>query len=649
MKRRYLSLFLILTLILTLFGATGVALAQNPQGDPATATVEPTQGETTVTQTDPVTDTAATTEPTEAPTAEPTAAPTEAPTAEPTVAPTEAPTVEPTVVPTEEPTVAPTEEPTAEPTATPVDLPVVDSFAAAPASLTGDGTTVLTTTLTWAVTGADTLDLNGEDVSSLTEKIVELTQTTTYTLKAVNAGGSVESVVVVDVVAPVVVESAGDIETAAIAGSWSTEVMHIQNISGVKANVDLALYDSAGNNVQSISKTDIPVGGGVSINASDLSNNGKFSGVVSSDTPVAVGAFNINATGTVGDMYLGTSNPAQEVILPILFRNHSFWQSKMYIQNAHSSAQNISVEAFPLGSSTPSDSPIYNIPANTTLEVDFMSNDFVNFGSGQGKYGYARVTGADGPVAVVVSSQKNFDTQIIETLYKGMPSTDAGTELIMPFVYNGHSFWDSGIVVVNTSNVTTTVTLQYTKDALYGGTTETKPKQLGPNAAIDFYLPAEGLTRPSFGGAKLTSSNSSAKIVAISNYVKYNNAGGAVGSLAPAFNKDSATTKLAIPFGYNESFATGTQTGLVVYNIDSSGTVTTTWTAADLDPSTNSTVKTLSGSANGISSFYAPTIGIPSNFKGVIYVESSGQKIVGWANQTYYSKGIGAVIPGQNY
>jgi len=649
MKRRYLSLFLILTLILTLFGATGVALAQNPQGDPATATVEPTQGETTVTQTDPVTDTAATTEPTvaptEAPTAEPTAAPTEAPTAEPTVAPTEAPTVEPTVVPTEEPTVAPTEEPTAEPTATPVDLPVVDSFAAAPASLTGDGTTVLTTTLTWAVTGADTLDLNGEDVSSLTEKIVELTQTTTYTLKAVNAGGSVVSVVVVDVVAPVVVESAGDIEAAAVPGTFTSEYVMVQNISASPATTSIDLFSSSSTPDFTVGSTAIPVNGNATFSLSSVTD-GKYSAIVSSDSQVVAAVYNVNATGKLGDMYLGFNEAKQELTLPLIYRNHYDQSSVFYIQNAHSAPQDITVKTYLVNTTSPAATKTYtNVPQNTAITVDFANDTaYDGYCKGNGCYGYAVISGANGNIAVVSQQIRDIGDKRFMTSYggldgSGITASDAGKDIVAPLVYNNWYGWISGINVVNTETTTATVTMNYYSNKGNGAQTQSIP---GNSVAL-FYLPNVN-PQTSFGSARFTSDKN--VVVMVNNA----NATNGWASATAGLNAAKATKKVALPLVLNSNSGSAWRTGINIYSFGST-TITTTFVAANSDPTNSANIHTQVSvaSANSVSLLFGPDFLPASNYIGAAYIESKDSNIMVLTNVPNLQQGFSGQMPGLNY
>jgi hypothetical protein len=281
--KKFLSLFLMIALTIGIFSVSSNAFAQGDGEEPApevteesasepTAepteepTAEPTEEPTAEPTEEPTAEPTEepTAEPTEEPTAEPTeeptAEPTEEPTAEPTEEPTAEPTEEPTAEPTEEPTAEPTEEPTAEPTAEPTEEPtaeptaepteeptaeppVIDDFVANPSTLTIGETSIATTTLTWVVTGATSLDINGEDVTDLTEQVVEVTETTTFTLTAANEGGSTASSVVVTVEVAPVLDTEGEIESAALTNIPFTSRVGVMDMSGSGGTVAFKYYE----------------------------------------------------------------------------------------------------------------------------------------------------------------------------------------------------------------------------------------------------------------------------------------------------------------------------------------------------------------------------------------------------------------------
>jgi hypothetical protein len=113
--------------------------------------------------------------------------------------------------------------------------------------------------------------------------------------------------------------------------------------------------------------------------------------VVSSSNPVVAAVYNTNATGRLADMYIGTGSPAQQITLPLIYRYHFLNTSKFYVQNASSSAQNITIDTYLINTtSVAASKTINNVQPNTTITVDFANDAaFAGFGSGDGKYGYA--------------------------------------------------------------------------------------------------------------------------------------------------------------------------------------------------------------------------------------------------------------------
>lgn len=76
--------------------------------------------------------------------------------------------------------------------------PVIQSFTASPAAVAAGASM----TLAWQVSGADSLKLDGTDVTGLTQKWLTPSVTASHTLTAVNANGTAESSLLVPVVKP---------------------------------------------------------------------------------------------------------------------------------------------------------------------------------------------------------------------------------------------------------------------------------------------------------------------------------------------------------------------------------------------------------------------------------------------------------------
>jgi hypothetical protein len=316
----------------------------------------------------------------------------------------------------------------------------------------------------------------------------------------------------------------------------------------------------------------------------------------------------------------------------------------MHIQNASGSDQTVTVKAFPQGSSTPSDSPTYNIPANASITVDFMSNDFANFGSGLGAFGYVIIQGT-GNVAAVTNIFNEDTSARVQLYYSGFKASDAGQQVLIPGLFSGHSEWNSGVQVINVTGQTGNVTLEYTIAPLYGGGVQNRTLPIGANGSANFTMNQLGFPS-AFGSAKVTSDNANLKIVALITSFTY--AGSPVGFEFPALNPALATTRVAVPLAFNTNGLTDWNTGIGVLSIGAGGTITTTWVTANSNPVVSAT-RTQSSSANTLVSFDASTLSLPSNFVGSVFVESSGQPIMAVVNNTRYGQGFAAQYAGINY
>ncbi|MCB0168763.1 MAG: hypothetical protein KDI79_31335, partial [Anaerolineae bacterium] len=441
-----------------------------------------------------------------------------------------------------------------------------------------------------------------------------------------------------------VLTSEGEIETSAVPGAFSSEYIVAMNLNGSAAtNVTLDLYTNSATPVQTLSKNAF-AGGGVTFPLAQFNNDGQYSGVVSSSDPIVAGVYNTNFTGKLSDMYLGTSNPAQNVNLPLVYRNHFSNASTFYIQNAHSVAQNITVRAYLIGTTSPKVTKTYNsVPPNTTLTVNFASDSaYSAFGSGNGAYGYALITGSAGPIAAVSQTIRDIGSDRFMTSYNGLnPSTDAGTSLVAPLVYNQHFDWITGITVVNTENKNTTVTMNYVSNKGNGS----KSISLAPNAVGLFYLPDIN-PKASYGSATLTSNN--AKIIAMVNNAR---AAQGFGSATAALNSSAATSKIAIPIILNSNSGNAWRSGITVYTFGAT-TVTGTFVKVDANPATsgNKIVKNISLGANSVGLFYGPDFLPASNYTGVLYLQASGStKIMALANVSNLVGGFSGQMPGVNY
>lgn len=639
MKRKHLSLFLLVTLVASMFVVTGVALAQDPQPEATDATVDVTQTDqqVTVSETQTVTPTGTTTDtvdsgsqadqPTDTPTTEPTPVITATPTTEPSPVITTTPTTEPTPVITATPTTEPTPVITATPTTEPT--PVIT------ATPTTEPTPVITSTPTVTET------------TVVTETVV-----TTSTL-----------------------ETAGEIEASAEIGTWSTEYIGIYNLGNSQVDdVLFTLYDQSDGSTSSIPVTSIPSEGAEVVAPS---TDGSYSGLIQSSSSLAVAAVTVNSQYKVGDGYLAFngSDLSNSQTAPVIFKDHCGWKTKFHIQNAHSANQDITIAVIPAGSGSASDSKSYNLDPNNSKTVDITNGDFPNFPSGgcNNAYGYATITGNKGHVAVIVENIRDNGTldNNFEATYRGFldsQSASPGESLLMPLVFVDFSNWNSGGAIVNTESNTTTVTMTYDvaddpQNGANAGATYVYTKQLGPFEQWAYYFPSitqvPGVSAPngappkSFGAISVSSSATKILASVTSNR---NDKGKVIGYTGATFNPSNIPTmKAAVPLAFINYL--NLNSGISVVPIGTDGeqsTVTFKWLKDGTDPNNtaNYVEFTRNVDNNTLTSFYGPSVSeITTKFPtfiGSVKV-SSDVPIIVTAQHSDFSIYYGSQIPGYGY
>jgi hypothetical protein len=147
------------------------------------------------------------------------------------------------------------------------------------------------------------------------------------------------------------------------------------------------------------------------------------------------------------------------------------------VQNTNDSTEDISIELMAAGSSSATvTKTLYDVQENSSQMIDLSGSDYAAF---EGMYGSASVSAeSGGSVAVIALYVRNTGTTASEIngQYRAMPVADAGREWYAPIVYKNHNGWVTGINVVNTEAVSTTVRAVYTASAqsAYAGTVVTE-------------------------------------------------------------------------------------------------------------------------------------------------------------------------------
>jgi hypothetical protein len=242
----------------------------------------------------------------------------------------------------------------------------------------------------------------------------------------------------------------------------------------------------------------------------------------------------------------------------------------------------------------------------------------------------------------------------------------AGKTLFVPLVFHGHGSssanekalkFNTGVSILNVSNSSAAVTLQFTAENGYKRTcTVNIPK--GGNA--NWYTPSVPDTGwtcdlgnvplkwsypgPTIGAVKLTSTQN---ILALANSNRYdpdaNNLG--AGYSSPAASPLVATYRVVCPLAFNKNPANDWITGIRAVNLNGSGNVNVSFklVRANVNPASagNSATVNLTGITPGASdNINLPnTAGALSNFQGAVFVTASKttDKIAASASSTNYN------------
>lgn len=440
------------------------------------------------------------------------------------------------------------------------------------------------------------------------------------------------------------------------ASVWQTG-LNFQNLSfGPEdtATLQVEFFDGTGTVVATVERTGILPGAGASIYVPGESSvpYGLFSGVVSSNQPLAAVVNNVNRTDFVGDSYLGTRDVevSQIVYAPLVYRNFNGYVTTLYVQNVHSLAQQVSVSLTRSGEASPAVTQTYGIPAYASMEISLADSAYAVFGASA--HGAATIEGADGPVAVVVSYFRNPVAGTLDNIvgqYRGLSRESAATEIYAPLVFKRHSLWDSGISVVNVTDLPTTVTVELYASAqsVHAGTVVTLTDTLDPKGAGSFYLPSLAqIPSPGFfGAARITSDQD---ILVIVNNVKYPPGTHSVGSCYAPVTLAEATDTVAGPLVYR-NFGDA-DTGINVQNLGTTGTdIHLKFTAENL-PGIVYEFDLLGIPAGGSGTFYLPALipAVPGMHGSALVTTSSGNPLAVVFNAPAYARGLSANYVGIN-
>jgi len=262
---------------------------------------------------------------------------------------------------------------------------------------------------------------------------------------------------------------------------WSSEYW-VQNLGTGVAQVSANYYTASTGGVAGTDSFTIPVGSATRI-IPTLTDGFLGSAVLSSDQEIV--AVENHYTVDAGVHMIGASNGAaagaNALVLPLILRHNSGFDTKVYLQNLGSVQATVYITFTPglVGNSysmsdtlLPFTMKAYDQEPNTALGDKFV--------------GSARVT-ADQPLASAVDlgnvSGAAFDKLIT---YDGLAS--GATAVALPLIMKKNSDWYTGQQIVNTSGIAANVCITYTagpfSDPSLVGQTISKCRVIQPYASV---------------------------------------------------------------------------------------------------------------------------------------------------------------------
>lgn len=231
---------------------------------------------------------------------------------------------------------------------------------------------------------------------------------------------------------------------------------------------------------------------------------------------------------------LSPSLAGKKFFTPLIFKNHSSWQTGIMVQNIESLTTTVAItytaspdsSAAPLvrsGSITlgPDASGVFYLPdpAQDGLDGAALPDGF---------YGGAELFSDTTDVLAIANNVKYASGYSVGSSYEAFSPSTATSSIAAPLVFRAHAQYETGIQVQNVGNGSTDITLTITKSPSSSPTGGNGPWTLqalgvGPGEVATFYLPGTtelGGVSGLYGGAVITSTND-VPIVAVVNSTRY--------------------------------------------------------------------------------------------------------------------------------
>jgi len=388
-------------------------------------------------------------------------------------------------------------------------------------------------------------------------------------------------------------------------GSGYNSGFTVQNMSSSTASCVFSVYDQSGTAVYTSSIVSISPNGSYFVYVGGLPiPNGAYAVQISCDQPV-VAISNMTSSSGNAASYEGfdSSVIASTLYVPGLYKNYYGYTSNVTVQNASSSPITVSLEIYPLGSSTPITTlQIIELAPGASKWFDLSSISIMN-----GAYS-GRILG-DGPIAAVVNIWNSNGEQ-----YAYDAVSSGALKIYAPVLMKSYYGFNTALTLQNTQGATGVITVTYSTGLVV---TRTIPAY----GSVLLYTPNEPLPVGWIGSAKVEST------VPI------------IGLINEGSSQRRAGSYLAISSVTSEAFAPivlknyyGFSTSITCQNVgDTSTQIQVTYSNGYVQGP-------LSVPSNGTIVFYQPNVaGLPDGFNGSATITTTGQPVACVVNQNKVS------------
>ncbi len=336
---------------------------------------------------------------------------------------------------------------------------------------------------------------------------------------------------------PVIVSA----DTPAPGGPFNT-AFRIQNLDTTDAACQFSFYDASGTEAYTSGALPLIPGGEsayVYVPTDTTVADGQYAAVVSCDKEVAaVVNFSDPDSGASYSGVRGTE-VAGTLYAPGIYDNYYNFYSNIVVQNASGAANDITVQIFEPGNST----PVYEstqpaIPANGFAV--FEQEGLAQLATGQ--FYSAKIMGT-GDIAAIVNIYGKLTAS--NQLYSYNPFSGGSLTAYAPVIMNAYYGYNTALVIQNLGAIDANVTITYSNGTV-------KNTVIAPGAADSRYTPAEGLPTGLLTGAKVESTNGQPLVVLVNESTNKNRAASYSG-FASGTSTVSAPIVMRRYYNYNTS------------------------------------------------------------------------------------------------